>query len=360
MKISTRISVIFSVFSFFVILFFILFINIFSYLNWQKWEEKETLNKTLEHIQEHKNFLEEQLESIEFELFLLVIFVILSYFLSKFLFSKLILKDIYEISDKIKNIDLENIKKFEIINAGDSEINIIKNSINEFLDIIHKNRENLKNFNSQVAHEFKSPLMVILSELEFLKLSWKDKNSYEKIENQIEKLNNLLSNFLLLSKIDNIKNLKREKINLYNLINEILENLEKTYKQKKLNIKNDIHKDIEIYTNKDLFEIIIKNILDNAFKYNKNWGEIEVEFKFPLSLPLEGKILGILTIKDTWIWIKKQNIEKIWNNMFRENEFEKWYWIWLHLVKKVCDILWYKIKVQSQENKWSEFILEIK
>jgi len=372
MRTNTRISVIFSVFTFFVVLFFIVSINIFSYINWQKWEQKETINKSVEHIKEDKQFLEEQFESLEFELFMLIFITIFSYFLSKYLFSRLIFKYIFALSEKLKKFDFNDIKKIDFKKWG-SEINIITNSINNFLDIIIKNRESLKNFNSQVAHEFKTPLMVISSELEYLKLSqqnaldfWNKENtlniwnSYQKIENQIEKLNNLLSNFLLLTKIDNSKKIKKQNINLFDLTENILKNLENIYKDKTIKIKNNIWKNTEIFTQKDLFEVALKNILDNAFKYNNNWWKIEINFKPHPSPPLAGEgITGILKISDTWIWIKKQNLDKIWNNFYRENEFSKWYWVWLNLVKNICDKLEINISVKSEEGKWSEFIIKI-
>jgi len=277
MKTSIRISVIFSIFTFFVVWFFIISINVFSYINWQKWEQKELQIKTIKHINEDKQFLEEQLESLEFEISLLFFVTFLSYFLSKILFSKLILKDIYFISKELKNLDINKIKKINIDNKEDNEINIIIKSINNFLDIIKTNRDNLKNFNSQVAHEFKTPLMVISSELEFLNLSWKNKKSYKKIENQVEKLNNLLNNFLLLTKIENKTNIKKQKFNLFELVEENLENLEKIYLEKNIKIINNISKKTNIFTNK---ELIIKNILDNAFKYNKNSWEIKIKRKY--------------------------------------------------------------------------------
>jgi len=77
----------------------------------------------------------------------------------------------------------------------------------------------------QIAHEFKTPLMVISSELEFLNLTEKGKNNYDKIESQVDKLNNLLENFLLLTKIENPEIINKEEINLSKIISENLVNL---------------------------------------------------------------------------------------------------------------------------------------
>ena len=417
-KTSTRISIIFSIFTFFIIFSLLIILNIYLFSSWynkeieevkesnevtnilnigfkevisdevdndkenkdllwlldiELFEEKEiniiwyshffldlyTKNNKIYLIlqKENKNFYSpfdvskyffEQLQIIKIWLILLMFFTFLSYIVSKKLFIKLALKDIFKISDELKNINLNKIEKLKNNLQKDDEINIIVDSLNNFLSIIDKNHKSLTQFNTQVAHEFKTPLMVISSELEFLELEWEQNDSMKRINFQIQKLDSLLNHFLLLTKINSKKTIEIQEINLYNIIEENILEIEKKYKQKNILIKNKISKKINITTNKWFFGIIIKNIIDNAFKYNnENW-EIKINFK-------ENK----LTISDTWKWIKKGNIEKIWDNLYREDEFSKWYWVWLNLVKKVCEVLDYKISVESIEGKWTKFFIKI-
>ncbi|MDQ7008842.1 MAG: HAMP domain-containing sensor histidine kinase [Candidatus Gracilibacteria bacterium] len=349
LKTSTRIALIFSIFTFCVLLFMIIFINVFTYINWHKAEENEISESGyIGHIinTELDEFIEEQLETIELEIFLLFFLTFLSFVLSKILFSKLILKDIYYISNKLKNTNTDTIKKLKINNNKDDEINIIVNSINNFIELTNKNTKSLKDFNSQVSHEFKSPLMIISSELEYLNLSGK-KESYKKIEKQVDKMNNLLESFLLLTKIQNTSNIKKEYFNLLNIINDNLVNLEKQYSKNNIQIINNIGKNNKILSNKYYFEIVIKNLLDNAFKYNINGGNIEINYKN-----------NILKIKNSGIIIKKENLDKIWDSMYRENSFGDGYGIGLNLVKKIIDILGYKISVKSNKNIGTEFSIE--
>ncbi len=291
-----------------------------------------------------------QKKIIKIGLILLIIFTLLSYIISKKLFIRFALKDVFYISKKLKNIDLNNIKKIHIDLDKNDEINSIVDWINSFLWIIQKNHSSLQQFNSQVAHEFKTPLMVISSELEFLWLSWDENESMKRIEFQIQKLDSLLEHFLLLTKIQNWKTLKKQNINLYDICKNISENLQEIYKEKNINIENTISKKIEITTNSEFFEIIIKNMLDNAYKYNKTWWDIILSTE---SQAWDSALT--LKIKDNWIGIKKENIEKIWDNLYRENNFWSGYWVGLNLVKKISDVLWYKIIVKSSEGEWSEF-----
>ena len=50
-----------------------------------------------------------------------------------------------------------------------------------------------------------------------------------------------------------------------------------------------------------------------------------------------------LSIKDTWIWIKKEDLNKIWDRFFKSDNSRnsEWFGIWLSLVKKIGDIYIY-------------------
>ncbi len=278
-------------------------------------------------------------------LILLFIFTILSYFISKVLFIKFALKDIFYISNKLKKIDLNNITKIKLDLTKNDEIKELVDSINNFLTVIEHNTKSLKEFNIQVSHEFKTPLMVISSELEYLWLYWKNTDSYKKIDKQVDLLNQLLETFLFISKIENFKwDIKKDNINIWSIISKELENLNKIYRTNNINIVFDNNKIIKLKSNKKLIEVIIKNILDNAFKYSNVWWKIIIDFN-----------KDYLIIKDNWIWIDKRNLSKIFDSFYRVWNDYKWYWIGLNIVKKIVNILWYEIKVKSIKNKWTEF-----
>ncbi len=421
-KTSTRISIIFSVFTFFLIFFLLIALHISLFFSWYNKEVLEfkdlnnlgdIINESYSEIikdeiswvenNEDKEFLEEladwdifdirsekiadyinlfgylykkgnkvyiidqkengdfhtpydvssyyfdQLKSIKLGIILLIIFTLLSYIVAKRLFITLALKDIHSIVEKLKNIDLYNLKKIDVDIHKDDEIHIIVDSINHFLELIDTNTKNLESFNTQVAHEFKTPLMVISSELEYLELRWKKNESSKRVEHQIKKLDSLLEHFLLLTKIQNRKNIYREKLSLKEIIQENIIIFEKKYAGENITLQMNIDETYILETNKDFLNIIIKNILDNAYKYNKKWGKIKIILE-----------KDILTISDTGVGIDTKNIKKIWNNLYRENAFWDGYWVGLNLVKKIIDVLGYKIDVTSIKNKGTKFSISFK
>jgi len=290
--------------------------------------------------------LDEQVKLLQISIIILILIIFISYFTSKFLFIKFALKDIFNISKKLKNIELHELNKLSTPLRKDDDLYVIVQAINDFIVLIDKYTTNLKEFNSNISHEFRTPLMVMQWEIEFSQETWMYKESYNKIESQINLLNELLETFIFISKIDENKiKLTKKDINISITLTDILDKLEKIYKEKNIEIKTDIKENIVIKTDEKLLYIVIKNLIDNSFKYTGSWWKIEITLNN-----------NSLAIKDNWIWISKEALENIFNNFYRENNSDnKWFGIWLNIVKKILTILWFKIEVKSSKWKWSEF-----
>ena len=97
----------------------------------------------------------------------------------------------------------------------------------------------------------------------------------------------------------------------------------------------------------------------NAIRYSENNSEknIEKNQKSKINIILKN---NILKISDNWVWISKENLKKIFERFYQGwdcRESSEWFWIWLSLVKKICDEYWLKISVNSEKWKGSEFIV---
>ena len=73
---------------------------------------------------------------------------------------------------------------------------------------------------------------------------------------------------------------------------------------------------------------------------------------------------SLVEIIDKWIWIKQEDLEKIYNRFYRNTESwiynKNWNWLWLSIVKKVCDIFNWEIKITSKVWIWSHFTINFK
>jgi len=340
------------------------------YHNWEKvffiytkyypeiWEVKVFFDTT--------PYVKSQIIIIKISLFI-ILFSLFFYIIIWKKITKYSLKNLSKISKKAEELDIEkDFKKLKILWHKDDEINILANTINNSFSHIKNQTDNLKQFITDVSHEFKTPLMVINSEIDLYNKKLEKNKLWPEctailtnsIKEKTKKLNNLLETFLLLSRVENqIEELNRKKINFseylkkfsFNYLddNEILNNFWKD----NFEIIYKINKNIYLNIEENTFNILFWNLLSNAIKF---W--IKKSTKNNKTLKLEiGLTKKGFYISDNGIWIKKEELKNIFNKFSRNDKSVEWFWVWLFLVKRLSDLYNWKIKVESKIGKWSKF-----
>lgn len=210
--------------------------------------------------------------------------------------------------------------------------------INKVFVPVEENILDMKNFIHNAWHELKTPIAVIDSNIQIIdEMKSYDKDMTKELKKEALKINSIIESLIKLSDIDSFKEIDKNK--LKNTIDEILVEQEKQIKKKNIKIELDIGDDIIVKANKSYLYIVLSNLIWNAIKYNKNsWG-ISIKYKS-----------GQLIIEDTWIWIKKDEIEKIFDRFYKidKSRNTEWFWIGLSLVKKIANVYNWEIKVKSK------------
>ena len=309
-----------------------------SYFYYHRVNDTVVVRDITPQIQSQKNLL---ITSI----YLLIFSAILAYIVSLY-FVKSSLRKLNDLVDYVKWLDLNNLeKKYEIVWPENDEINVLAMKINSATDKINKQTLALKDFISNASHELRTPLMSINSEIDYSLKSKEYKEWMENIKWEILNLNNLLDELVLISKLDADSEFKKSNKNISDVVSSVSKMVEKKYKDKwlKLELKCD---DIEKMVHNSSFEIIAKNLIENAFKYTDEWS---------IKITLNDKEFSV---KDTWKWIKKENLEKIWDRFWQEDSSKTdvtSFGLWLYLVKLLVEKHWWNIEVKSNQWKWSEF-----
>lgn len=267
------------------------------------------------------------------------------------------LLDLIEASDNSKTISIiidENKYQINLIEFGmENKLLICRNINNE--EISETNR---KRFVSDVSHELKTPLTVIMGNSELLlnsEIEKKQQKSLIKTNlDQAERMNALITDLISLSSIDSTKNAQRDnKIILADLKNKINDNL--SFLKKKKNIlfefnidskKNIIGSFPEIYS-------ALENLVSNAFRYT-NKGSISIKWFI-----LKGQ--GILSVTDTGIGIQKEHLDKITERFYRvdadRSRNSGGTGLGLAIVKNIMDHHNGSIEIKSNINQGSTFWL---
>ena len=165
--------------------------------------------------------------------------------------------------------------------------------------------EKERRFTSNAAHELKTPLAAIKIQTEVAKLSLDDKDSLIKSLNNIEmgvdKSTRMIEQLLALSRLESISNFENlTNINWIEIINSTIKEVEFNAKQKDISIDFLYDEDIKTIKGEPfILSLLIRNLLDNAIKYNEKGTKIEIKLeKNNLFIQDNGKGLDSKILKN--------------------------------------------------------------
>ncbi len=222
--------------------------------------------------------------------------------------------------------------------------------------------EDQKTFISNVSHELKTPLTNIKGYVIALEDAPEPLRAQfiKTIKNNIDKLENIIIDFLNISKIEssNIVNIEkipvsRLKTELHAVLNERIKttNAKISYNLNLLNKENELKIDFEKVLT------ILKNLVENAIIYkNNSTPEIEISI-------IETKNRYKIGVKDNGVGISSEDIEKIFERFYRVDKArtsnKAGTGLGLSIVKELVERCGGKIDVISKEGKGTIFIFTI-
>ncbi len=171
-----------------------------------------------------------------------------------------------------------------------------------------------KQFVVDASHELKTPLAIITASAESLELEPTEKKWLDNIKSESERMNKLVTDLLDLAKSENME--IKEKYNINNL-SKIIEKTSLTFEsliyENKLEIEDNIDKDIMFSCNPDKIRELLGILLDNAIKHSTKNSKITVNL-------YKDKNNIILEVKNKGKEITKEDQEKIFDRFYRVDE----------------------------------------
>lgn len=304
------------------------------------------------------DYINSQLIIIKIGLIFIFIVFILQFITGRFV-SKWLLRDLKNIGEKLKTIDINSREKHIICDCfpDDDEIKILANALNDSYDTIDRQTSKLKQFLTDVSHEFKTPLMVINSKIDLLEKK-KNKNGLSDADiewfftfgrQSVNKLNGLLQSLFFVSRIEEQAScLVKSKLLVKPFFEKKILAVAEWFSYKKLsydiNVPDDLYYNVEEHT----FSILMDNFLTNAMKFSPDDMHIEIF--------ADEKCFSV-TDNGPGIW--RADREKIWEKFYRKDTNKEWFGVWLYLVKRIIGIYQWSIKIEQDEWKWARFKVEI-
>lgn len=172
---------------------------------------------------------------------------------------------------------------------------------------------------SNIAHELKTPVTIILGYLELLNnndLSYEEVKKY--IANayaQSERLSDLIEDISALHKMSEAKDrISFESVSVNELIHEVKESLVLSLEQKNIDVKIRLPKPIILKANRSLLTSIFYNLFDNAIKYGGENIEISVNNY------LEDSNYYYFSFSNTGNTIEKKHFLRIFERFYRVDD----------------------------------------
>jgi len=132
-------------------------------------------------------------------------------------------------------------------------------------------------FIQDAAHELRNPLAAMSATLETAKIS-KDKTlTIDRLERQTKRLIQINEDLLFLQRSPEPDNIKQQDISY--LANKIISELSLSAKEKKIKINAEVQNNLKIKILPRDFELVLRNLIDNALKYSDSGTFISVKVR---------------------------------------------------------------------------------
>lgn len=223
------------------------------------------------------------------------------------------LRPIREFSDKIEEVQAQNLSDSRIEENNVKELNQLGISYNKMLERLSEAFEIQRQFTANAAHELRTPLALMQVQLDLYNSASHPGNDADTLQTikmvteQNDKLNRMVKTLLDMSELQTVG--RNDKIILDAIVEEVLADLEPLAVEKNIKLIGKcedatmIGSDILIYR-------LVYNLVENAIKYNHPLGQVTVT-------AYQRNKHVYLSVEDTGRGIPKKLRERVFEPFFR-------------------------------------------
>ena len=223
------------------------------------------------------------------------------------------LKPISEFSDKIEEVQAQNLADSQIEENKVKELNQLSISYNKMLERLSTAFEIQRQFTANAAHELRTPLSLMQVQLDLYNSTQHMGNDADTVQTvkmiteQNDRLSKMVKTLLDMSELHTVG--RDEKIIVDALVDEVLADLEPLAQEKNVKLVGKC-KDTTLIGSDILIYRMVYNLVENAIKYNHSGGQVTVT-----AYQKENHVY--LSVEDTGSGIPKELRERVFEPFFR-------------------------------------------
>ena len=258
------------------------------------------------------------------------------------------MKPIIQLNNATQEVAKGNFDIF-VVNDSQDEIGQLTESFNKMAKELKSIEYLRKDFVSNVSHEFKTPISSILGFAKLLEnrnLTEEEKKEYlEIIVEESERLSNLSTNILKLSKLESQDIVfNKAEYSLDEQIRRVILLLEPKWCEKNIDFDIDME-NISFLADEDLMQQVWINLLNNAIVYSYQNGVIHIKM-----YKQKEEEKAVIIIKDEGIGMDKHTKDRMFEKFFKgdTSHSKEGAGLGLALVKRIIDLHQGVIEVESE------------
>jgi two-component system phosphate regulon sensor histidine kinase PhoR len=242
-----------------------------------------------------------------------------------------------------------------------------RGALGVFVDVTRLERleQVRQEFLSNVSHELRTPLTAILAFVETLEVGAIDDQEAARrflpiIRKNATRMHDLIDDILELSAIEagNVQ-VKAEILALHPIVDDVVSSLASKAEAADIAVLNDVARDASVYADARRLEQMLTNLVDNAIKFNRKGGTVNIRYKRSAGESRRDRII----IEDAGEGIPAQHLERLFERFYRVDRARSrekgGTGLGLAIVKHLALAHDGEINVRSEVGKGSIFTIEL-
>jgi len=237
------------------------------------------------------------------------------------------------------------------------ELNNKNNTINETNEELTKLNAELDSLVYRTSHDLRSPVTSILTLVEIIKEEKDEakRNEYLNMQkNTLFRLDSLITDTLDFAKNKRIE-LNYELVEFRQLIESALEDHSFSENSESIRRIVEIHQPGNFVTDKTRLDMVIRNLISNALRYHNK----EQEHPYLKIVVNTTNKRAELLVEDNGQGIDERHLDHVFTLFYRANKVTTGSGIGLYIVKDAIEKLGGTIKIASQINVGTKFLIDI-
>ena len=245
--------------------------------------------------------------------------------------------------------------------TGSGELRELAENYNTMATQLENLDKTRNQFVSNASHELKTPLATMKIMLETMMYQPDMPTELraefmQDINHEIDRLTGIITDLLVLTRMDNQTEMKMETVDMSELTRETMRLLMPAAEKRHQTLTGDVQENLTLYGDRIKLNQILYNLTDNAIKYTPEQGEIRI------SLRQEDGDL-VWRVRDNGIGIPEEDQEHIFERFYRVDKARSretgGTGLGLSIVRQMVKMHGGTISVNSESGKGTEFVVTL-